>query len=249
MLAACGWVNFGMIVLMCVFLAIDGREVAGVNPWLKPIKYAFALGLYAWTLSAILSLIEDFETLRAVVAKIVAGLVLVQTFVVSIQAAGGVESHFNITTTWDRWNFAILGVSSALNTVFAAMIFALVLTNLRSGIAPAIAWGARLGLALFIAAGFQGVQIILHQSHTVGGRDGGAGLPLLNWSTAHGDLRVAHVFGVLALPIIPLAGWAVSRFKWPPNVQRIAVAVIGIAYAALAWYANSVAMAGRPFLR
>ena len=49
--------------------------------------------------------------------------------------------------------------------------------------------------------------------HTVGAADGGPGLPVFNWSTAHGDLRIAHFLGIHSLQILSLLGYYVARTK------------------------------------
>lgn len=248
MLAAGGWVNFGVMLIMFVLMGLDERVVAGANPWLKPVKYALALGLYSWTLAVVLSLVEDFDSLRATISKASGVLMLVMLAMVSIQSARGVASHYNVLESLDRWSFAVLGGASGLNTVFAAMAMALILTSARTGVAAGVLWGLRLGLVIFVAANFQGVQMILHQSHTVGAPDGTPGVPFLNWSTTRGDLRVAHVFGLFAVQALPVAGWLVSKARLSERNEGAVTIALGVLYAAFAFWVNRVAMSGRPLL-
>lgn len=247
-LAGCGLFALGMALVMAMIAGSDERLVAGANPFYKPIKYAIGVTLYTWTLSLILSALQDFESLRRTLSKGVAVLMVVQILGTSIQASLGYTSHYNITTGWDQTIFAAIAFSAAANTVFAAMSLGLILTS-AGPIGAGLAAGYRLGLVLFISANFQGIQMLFHQAHTVGAEDGTPGLPFLNWSMTHGDLRVAHVLGLLGLQVMPLFGWLIGAFKLPPKAQSLILVAAAIAYGWLAWHANALASAGKPFLK
>jgi hypothetical protein len=58
-------------------------------------------------------------------------------------------------------------------------------------------------------------------AHTVGAPDGAPGLPFLNWSASHGDLRIPHFLGLHAMQAIPLLAWWLSRRKGLVEPQRV----------------------------
>ena len=117
-----------------------------------------------------------------------------------------------------------------LNTIVVALFFLLFFSR-HIELPSAYLWGIRLGLLMLFLGSVEGMAMILHNAHTVGLSDGGPGLPFLNWSTKAGDLRAAHLLGLHAAQILPLAGFAIGR--WTPQLPPARQTALLVAFAAV----------------
>lgn len=189
----------------------------------------------------VVTLLSISDTRRAVnaVRWTISAAMIIEIACVILQAARGTTSHFNVATAFDALIFNIMGGTIAVNTL-AIIVF---LTLVRRDTPPSRAgylWGIRLGLAMFLLASFEGGLIVANNAHTVGGPDGGAGLPFVNWSMEHGDLRIAHFFGMHAMQALPLIGFL--------SHSRNVVVGVGVIWLAVTGGLVTLALQGRPLL-
>ena len=246
------WVSVGHLLLLAIMLAVapfDSRTVLGINPWIKPIKFALAGAVYTSTIGWLLYHLPTSEKAKLRVRQLVALTLVTETALVTLQAARGVPSHFNISSLVNLGILGIMGLMIVINTIVVTYM-AIRFWRTKPDIPAPYLWGIRLGLLIFLLASLEGVVMVSLMSHSVGIADGGPGLPLINWSTKGGDLRIAHFIGLHALQVLPLIGYL---FSLPEVVKRLKNSVpwvwaTGVLYGGVALLLFLQALAGRPLL-
>jgi hypothetical protein len=246
MLSATGWLCAGLLIVMLVVAPFDARTILGINPWLKPMKFAVSIAAYVWTLAWLFGYLPAQFRARRLLGIGIAFTMLVEIVCIMLQSARGVASHFNEATPLDRAIFSVMGSMIFLNTLLVIGLLRLFFGRLDAP--PAQLWGVRLGLVVFLLGSGLGGLMVARKAHSVGVADGGPGLPLVNWSTQAGDLRIAHGVGLHGMQILPLVGWLVSRRGWPPRAQLLAVFGASVVYVAVGAILFAHAMAGRPLV-
>lgn len=245
------WWNVGLLGLSVAAMPFDRRRVLGLNPWIKPVKFelsviAFLLtvGWMMWALGDGL----DRASSGAWLGWVFGAAMIVENSVIALQSARGVRSHMNFSTALDSALFGVMGFAILVNTVGVGWLLWLWMRT-STGVESAVVWGIRLGLVMLLLGSVEGVRMAGLGAHTVGAPDGSAGLPLVNWSTGYGDLRIAHFFALHALQIFPLVGMALASMRWGEHAQLSALAVFVLGYSAGVWWLFAEAMRGVPLVR
>ncbi|GAA4881797.1 hypothetical protein [Actinomycetospora straminea] len=252
-LSAFGAAMAALAVVCLAGLVLDPRLLGGQPIWAKPLKFSVSFVLYAATLVWMISLVSTPRTRRwarrggAVVAT--AGAI--EMIAIVGQVLRGRASHFNIATPLDTAVWAVMGTTIVVLWVATAGIGVLLLRERT--LAADTAWAVRLGLVVtlagmavaFLMTSPTGAQIAAAQetgrmttagAHAVGVPDGGAGLPLVGWSTTGGDLRIAHFVGLHALQGLPLLALALLLLAARrPGLRDVAVRARLVGVAGAAW--------------
>lgn len=246
LLFAVALAHVAALVAFLIALPFDSRTVAGLNPWIKPIKFAASIAIYTATIGWLLPHLRGPRRAKDLIRRGVATVMPLEMVCIGLQAARGTTSHFNVHGPLDAVVFGIMGLGVAVNTALLVLLLWLFFTRPGS-IATPYLWGIRLGLLLVVAGSLEGALMIARGAHTVGAADGGPGLPLVDWSTRAGDLRIAHALGLHALQAFPLFGWTVST-RVGARVGTRLVFFFAVAWTGVAAWLFAQAMTGRPLL-
>jgi hypothetical protein len=246
-----------------VGLAVDPRIITGAPAWLKPAKFGVSIAIYTFTLAWIFSLIPEWTRTRRIVGWTTAVTMVIEIVLISLQAFRGTTSHFNVATLFDGVVFTVMGAAIVVQTLSTV---AVAVALWRHPFADrALGWALRLGMTITIVgamtggvmtrptpaqldAARAGERMTIAGAHTVGGADGGPGLPGTGWSTEHGDLRVAHFLGLHALQTLPVVALVLARRRLSDRVRVRLTITAAAGYVVLYGIVLSQALRGQSLL-
>ncbi len=237
-------------------LLVDPRVITGAPAWLKPAKFAVSTLIYTGSLAWLLRYITVWPRLTRMAAWTTAVALVIEIALIDLQAARGTTSHFNQATTFDIAVFSIMGIMIALLWI-ASVVILLALVR-QPFTDSAWGWALRLGLLITVLGSAMGGLMLPPRDeqvrtgrepsggHTIGAPDGTPGLPLINWSRTHGDLRIPHFFGLHGLQAIPMLAWVIGKRR---RFRSSIVAAAAASYLALIAILVGQAFAGQSIIR
>lgn len=201
---------FSVVLFLCsvvcyVLTKTTSLEVAGINAWFKPFKFAISIAIYCSTMAWITYELPDFNLKLFSWVNIL--LFSFEIAYITVQTARGQESHFNRSSPFYSMLFAGMAIAAIAITLYAAYVgLKFFQTNFPS-LPNYYVWAIRLSIFIFVIFSLEGMLMGGRGSHTIGTQVQTTFLPLLKWNMKEGDLRVAHFIGMHALQIIPLLSY------------------------------------------
>lgn len=206
--------TLGLIPLYAA-MAFDLREFQGNSPWLKPVKFHYALAIYAITL-AFFARFMPAATRKSRLWRWFTGAVVFAIVAECLWLWGAASlntaAHFNTDHPIFAAVYSLMGAFAVLLTSASLAMGLSIWRNRATGLPEGLRLSIALGLILtfvltVITAGYLSAQ----PGHFVGTPVTGAALPILGWSREVGDLRVAHFLATHALHGLPIWGLIATR--------------------------------------
>lgn len=247
-LLAVGLLMTAVAVPSAVAIFVDPRVITGAPAWLKPFKFAVSTAIYSLTLAWIFTLLPEWPRLRRAVGWTTAIVFVLEVALIDAQAWRGTTSHFNVSTPVNAIVFGVMGVAILAQTVISIAVVVALWRHRFSD--RALGWALRLGMTLTILGALTGPmmtrptaaqladaragnRMTIAGAHSVGGLDGGPGVPVTGWSREHGDLRVAHFIGLHGLQVLTLIALLLGQWRRPEPVRVRTVLAAAASYSSL----------------
>ena len=102
------WSGALMLLMLLVVTLIsigDTRQILGLNPWIKPMKFLTSITIFLWTVAWFMPDTQPKPLARALVRWTIVIAMLTEIAIITMQAARGTISHFNAETVFDNIMF------------------------------------------------------------------------------------------------------------------------------------------------
>jgi hypothetical protein len=237
-----GFIHLGLALLFVIFSMFDQRLVLGIPLWIKPIKFALSIGIYALTLAYLVPYVTSAKA-RSWIATGTTVSMFVEMGLISMQAARGTISHYNMENALGIIIYAIMGVFIAFASALLVVLGIRLLRDQPTVWTTSFRQAVQMAIWITVVGTIIGGYMSALTGHTVGGADGGVGLPFLNWSTQFGDWRVSHFVGLHGLQVFLIVGWLLRNhpraiaWQW---VACVLYSVLLLATIVLTWLGQPV---------
>jgi hypothetical protein len=236
---------YGIICLALAFVfllltKITTTQVYNVNAFYKPFKFALSTFFFSWAMSWYCFYLPNFNINIFNWSVII--LLGFEIIYIAIKASQGQLLHYNLSTPFHSFMYSIMALAATLVTIYTAYIGFLFCTTQFPELPNYYVLAIRLSLIIFVIFSFEGFAMGSKLTHTIGALDGTEGIPILNWSLKHGDLRIAHFIGMHALQVLPIVSFYILK-----NTK--ATLVLSIFYLTLAIYTLLLALQGKSLMK
>lgn len=211
------WLGAANLLLALVFgiwSRLEDIPFSGTHALYKPIKFALSVTLYCWSLAWFSGYLGEYPG-KSWMSLLLLLIVVFEMTYISAMAVQGRASHFDVSNPTKAMLYGLMAIGATGMSLVAAYFAFLFFQPLQISLPISYLWGIRLGLLLFVVFAFQGFAMGSRLTHSIGGPDGGPGLPFLGWNLNYGDLRIAHAIGMHAMQVLPLLAWFLFRDRLP----------------------------------
>lgn len=221
--------------VLVVLWFIDNQTILGINRWIKPLKFSLSISVFLLTMAWVLSVLSIGMSEGALrwASYLMIGTMVVEQVLITVQAARGVPSHFNVSSGLNATIYSVMGTAIFINTLVLAYLLVKSISadlSLVPDLSPAMALALRYGLLLLVLGSLQGMYMSATGNSIVGGPHDGPSLPFLNWSTQFGDLRIAHFIALHGIQVLLLLAFALQGMgvaaNWPVHLVAVGVLVL-----------------------
>ncbi|NQZ88444.1 MAG: hypothetical protein HRT54_12805 [Colwellia sp.] len=225
-----------MAIVLIPGYYFDDRVLNNYPIWAKPIKFSIALAMHFLTLTILAQQLKLNRRTGLLLTFFVYMSVISMIFeqgYITIQAARGHHSHFNLDTPFEALMFNFMGIG-AVNLILVSFVLGILIWKYGKKDSTGLRLGSILGLTLgSLLTLIYAMTMGNSPSHLVGEAINNSKVPILGWSREVGDLRIPHFIATHMMQVLPLLGFILDKYKFAPKIIVVISTLMMVGMSAL----------------